>query len=237
MDLQYIEVDFDNKASLSLFRDFYYSILEPSFDKEQLETYEQLLETLSKKKTNFFGKNSYHILIFFNKDNIILGGIIYDYFINSNTGLIEYIVTSKSAKKQGIASHAFLQACKNLNVEAHQNGFNNINFICCEVEKVLSTKQSNHYFWDKFGFKRLDFDYIQPPLEEGKNMVRDMNFGIITNAENAQFSQKSISREVLTSILHDYAYYTMRIETPENEPFFIEMIEQLNQNTEQIKLV
>lgn len=150
MGLKYIEVNVEDEETIKLFNTFYNTILKVSFDENQIETYSQLLQTLSKKKTDFFGKNEYHILMILNSDNIVLGGIIYDYFFDTNTGLIEYIVSSKSAKRQGIASFAFSTACELLNKDAIKNGFSRINFITCEVEKIASEKQENHFFWEKY---------------------------------------------------------------------------------------
>lgn len=157
MSLKYIEVDIDNDKTINLFKTFYDTILKESFDENQIETYSQLLQTLSKKKTDFFGKNEYHILIILNSDNNVLGGIIYDYFSETNTGLIEYIVSSKEAKRQGIASFAFSTACDLLNKDAIKNGFSRVNFIVCEVEKVSSKKQENHYFWNRYRIQEIGF--------------------------------------------------------------------------------
>lgn len=236
MDYKCLEVDVSNKASLDYFLKFYNDILLESFPSEQIESYDQLLDTLNKKKNGFFGKNSYHILIIYDNENI-LGGIIYDYFIDSNTGMIEYIATSKKYRKAGIASYAFSIACKNLNETAVKNGYSSISFICCELEKVIFKEKSNHYFWKKFGFKKLDFDYIQPSLDKGKPLVRDMTLGIITNSIDAPFYDSCISKDILKSILYDYSYYTMRIENPKKEQYFIEMMKQLDKKGDFIYLI
>lgn len=83
----------------------------------------------------------------------------------------------------------------------------------------------------------MDFDYIQPALDEDKDVVRDMNFGIITKAPNANFYENYISKDVLISILHDYAYYTMRIKNPKTETFFIEMCDGINKTGDYIKII
>lgn len=236
MNLNYIEVDIEKSNTMQQFSQFYNEILNLSLDENQIETFSQLSDTLAKKKGNFFGKNSYHILLIQNQDSTTVGGIIYDYFFDSNVGLIEYIVTDPKFKKQGIATYAYNTACSLLNIESKKNGFDRINFVCCEVEKINSSKCENHYFWENFGFKKLNFDYIQPSLDEGKEIVRDMDFGIITQTPNIPFEQSFIKKDILKSILHDYAYYTMRINKPEEEPFFIEMCNGLENQEEEIEL-
>ena len=64
-----------------------------------------------------------------------------------------------------------------------------------------------------------------------------MDFGIITKAPNANFSEDFIPKNILISILHDYSYYTMRIEKPEIEQFFIEMCADINKTGDYIKLI
>lgn len=150
MSLKYIEVDIADDKSIKLFNTFYNTVLKESFDENQIEKYSQFIQTLSKKKTDFFGNNEYHILMILNNDDIVVGGVIYDYFFDTNTGLIEYIVSSKNVKRQGIASFALSKTCELLNKSAIKNGFPRINFITCEVEKVIFEKQEKHYFWEKY---------------------------------------------------------------------------------------
>lgn len=105
------------------------------------------------------------------------------------------------------------------------------------MKKSLLKSKKITFFGKNIGFKKLDFDYIQPALDEEKDVVRDMDFGIITKAPNAIFHDNCIQKDVLISILHDYAYYTMRIENPKVEPFFIEMCNNINKMGDNIHLI
>lgn len=233
--MKYIEVEPDDRDSLEIFKKFYKEVLESSFDEDELETYEQLLDTLKKSKRGENGLNSYHIMIVLEED-ILLGGVIYDYFIDTNTGIIEYIATNQKVKQKGVASYAFEVVNGLLNKEAKRNGFGEISYITGEVEQVISEKKSNHYFWEKFGFKALDFHYIQPPLDEDKEVVDIMNFGIITKAPLTSYDKEDINKEELKSILHDYYHYTMRIEDVEHCEYYIKMCHEID-NKEKIKLI
>lgn len=220
--MEYIEIDVNNKESLKIFEKFYKEILSCSFNINELETQEQLIDTLNKKNNGFFGKNSYHIIVFFDKNNIV-GGIIYDYFMKENCGLIEYIVTNPNLKRSGFASKIFEKTCILLNEESKRNGYSKLDFVCCEVEKKINGKKENHYFWEKYSFKPLDFEYLQPPLEEGKELVTFMEFGIILDAPYIKYEKNYIERELLKEILFDYSYYTMRIDNPKKEEYFNQM--------------
>lgn len=233
--MEYIEVNLDNINSLDIFKRFYKEVLESSFDEDELETYEQLLDTLKKSERGDNGLNSYHVLIVL-EENALLGGVIYDYFIDTNTGIIEYIATSNKVTQKGVASYAFQVVNKLLNEEAKRNGYEKISYITCEVEKEIDGKGSNHYFWEKFGFRALDFSYIQPPLDEDKEVVDIMNFGIITKAPLAIYDKEEIEKDELKSILHDYYHYTMRIEDVEHCEYYIKMCHDID-SKEKIKLI
>ncbi len=225
--MKYIEVSLDDVHSLDIFKRFYEEVLESSFDKNELETYDQLLDNLRKSEEGKHGLNSYHIIISLD-DEFLLGGAIYDYFIDTNSGIIEYIATNNKVKKKSVASQTFQMVNKLLNEEARDNGFERISYITCELEKEINGKQSNHYFWEKFGFKTLNFHYIQPPLDDTKEVVDIMNFGIITKAPFATYNKEYIDKEELKSILHDYYHYTMRIEDVENCEYYIKMCREID---------
>lgn len=105
------------------------------------------------------------------------------------------------------------------------------------MKKLSLKSKKNIIFGKNIGFKILDFNYIQPALDKEKDVVKDMNFGIITKAPNANFYDNCIFKNVLISILHDYSYFTMRIENPKTEPFFIEMCDSINMIGNYINLI
>ncbi len=91
-----------------------------------------------------------------------------------------------------------------INKEAENRNFKRIEFICGEVEKVFRKKEEKHYFWEKYGFRKLDFNYIQPALDENKKNVDIMRFGIMTKIPNAEFNENYISSNLLEEILYEY---------------------------------
>ena len=135
---------------------------------------------------------------------IYYGGIIFDYLSKINVGLIEYIAVSKEYRKKGIATKILNYMVYILNKESKKKKLKRIKFICGEVEKDFGKKQEKHYFWDKYGFKKLDFKYIQPALDENKKNVEIMTFGIMTKIPNAEFEKKTISSSLLKEILYEY---------------------------------
>ena len=58
-----------------------------------------------------------------------------------------------------------------INKEAENRNFKRIEFICGEVEKVFRKKEEKHYFWEKYGSRKLDPKYIQPALDENNIII------------------------------------------------------------------
>lgn len=200
MEFKYLKIDIDNEKTMRVFYKFYEKIIVPNFDESERETISQFENELKKKTSN----NKYNIIILLDIYNNILGGIIFDYLADTNVGLIEYIVTASNQKRKGIASHMLKYAVNTLNDEAKKIGNERIKFICGEVEKKINGKQEKHFFWEKYEFKKLDFNYIQPALDNNKKPVDIMDFGIMTKIPNAEFIENKISTEDLIKILYDY---------------------------------
>lgn len=135
---------------------------------------------------------------------IYYGGIVFDYLSKINVGLIEYIAVSKKYRKKGIATKILNCMVEKLNKKSEEKNQKRIKFICGEVEKSFGKKQEKHYFWEKYGFKELNFNYIQPALDESKKNVEIMRFGIMTKIPNAEFDEKYISTDLLEEILYEY---------------------------------
>ena len=135
---------------------------------------------------------------------IYYGGIIFDYLSKINVGLIEYIAVSKEYRKKGIATKILNYMVYILNKESKKKKLKRIKFICGEVEKDFGKKQDKHYFWDKYGFKKLDFKYIQPALDENKKDVEIMTFGIMTKIPGVEFDKETINSSLLKEILYEY---------------------------------
>ena len=135
---------------------------------------------------------------------IYYGGIIFAYLSKINVGLIEYIAVSKKYRKKGIATKILNYTVDILNNESKKKNIKRIEFICGEVEKVLKDKQDKHYFWNKYGFKKLDFKYIQPALDENKKDVEIMTFGIMTKIPGVEFDKETINSSLLKEILYEY---------------------------------
>lgn len=200
MDFDYVKIDISKKETMDFFYKFYNEVLVPNFIPDELETIEQFEERLHDRNENY----NYYIYVILNKNEDVLGGVVFDYIVKNNVGFIEYIATNSKFKRHGVGSFCLNLVTKILNNNAMSHNMERVQFICGEVQKESDCKQSKHFFWDKFGFKKLDFSYIQPALDDNKEDVTNMDFGIMTKFPNAEFNKDFIDSDMLISLLFDY---------------------------------
>ncbi|MEM3265362.1 MAG: hypothetical protein QXH07_05360 [Thermoplasmata archaeon] len=178
--------------------------------KEEIETEENLKKYLSYKKTGYYGKNDYHILLLLNKSNDIIGFLIGDFYSDPGISFIEFLGIDKKYRDNGFSKilfNKFLKICENDALISKSK----LNGVIIEVEKpeVIDSPGSFTY-WDKLGFKKIECKYIQPSLsinkESEKNLML-MYYGI---------SEKYLKKETLVSALKAYFKYAMSKEEPDD---------------------
>ena len=189
------------------FNDFYtlYKNLFPV--KEEAETPENILKYLRLKKTDFYGKNNYHVLILkINKK--ISGFLIGDYYFRSGISVIEFLgiedkYRGKSYSK--ILFKKFLEVVEQDSIKANAK----LNGILIEVEKPeIMDNPGSFTYWDHLGFKKIECKYVQPSLSEEKGPAENlmlMYLGI---------NEKNLKKETLLSAVEDYFKYAMFKEKP-----------------------
>lgn len=220
------EVSIKDTYSMKLLGSFYNHIYVKSFpDINKRESLENIIDFLTKKYDNLYGNNNYHILILHNDMNI-MGGIIFDYFSESNSGVIEFICISESFKRNGLASILYNKAIDMINQDAKNIFFINADFIFCEIDYITPEQEDLSYihFWNKKGFKKLDFKYIQPPLSAEKDAVETLH--LIVNIQSKEKVSNIHKLDVL-SFIFDYTTYAMNIENPEKNPTIDIMIKNM----------
>ncbi|MDR0964358.1 MAG: hypothetical protein LBM60_07060 [Clostridium sp.] len=227
-EIDYFEVSLDDTETLSLLGTFYTTIYCPAFpDINERETLDNMLHYLRKEEMKGT-KNNYHIVLAQNNGHL-LGGIIFDYFCNSNVGVIEFITTSKTNRCKGSGREIYQKAVEILRLDSSKAGYQQLNAIICEIDKLLPSNDrdpSYLHFWSKMGFKKIgNFNYIQPSLSETQSDVDTLE--LICN--NLSFkTQDTISTEVLASVITDYAKYAMQLSKPEENNSVRSMLQQLD---------
>lgn len=218
-----------DEHSLAKLRDFYQGVYTEEFpvadERESLENMEKYLRL---KAEGWYGKNNYHILLLENESGAIAGGIVADYFDRSNVGVIEFVVVDDSLRGQGLGRVLIEAISDRFREDCERVGYSSLNGICGEVnDPYRKCDVPDHLdgfarmrMWHRFGFRLLDFPYIQPALGEGQSAV--LGLGLMFRPEKTELSRK-VPAELVEHIVADYQIWAMRIPEPDAEPDFQRM--------------
>jgi hypothetical protein len=108
-----------------------------------------------------------------------------------------------------------------------------IDLYLCETNDPNKTLELNDNMnpetrlkiWNKLGYYKLDFDYVQPPLSEKQKEVT--NLILITKIINKKWNEK-LPSAILKNAIGEYFRLAMRIENPEKNKYFIKVAESLD---------
>lgn len=230
-EFKYVEIDINDKNSMIELGEYYKSIYIESFpDANERESLDSIIDFLTKKSQGWYKKNNYHVILVL-KSGKIVGGIICDYFADSNCGVIEFIAIKEEYQSGGIGTRIYQKSVEILRKDARLNSQNELDYIFGEIEKVNDNKSIEDkkylWFWWKMGYKKIDFDYIQPALDSNKQCVSSLDLILIQLSHTSSLTDE-INTNILKGFLIDYAKYAMRIDQPENNPDLLNMINKIN---------
>ena len=234
------EVAIEDKRTMDEFGQFFTSVYIPAFpNPDERESLENMMMYLRQKQQGSYGKNNYHILLVKNKEQQVVGGVICDYFKASNSGVIEFIAIGREFQSMKIGSYLYYMALNTLNKDAKSNGHKGIDYMFCEIENpallVEEASKKYFYFWNKLGFQKIEFEYVQPPLDGNKAAVDSLWF-VVLKMINKKTVIEGIETELVKSVLYDYAKYAMGIEVPERSRQMAQMFAQLDDMGESVAI-
>lgn len=223
-DLNYVEVNLDDNKTISDLGKFYTEIYMDSFPTNERETLDNLLIYLKNGTENKDYK--YHITVVKNNNGDIVGGAVYNYFNIIDSGVIEFIVVRKNLQSVGLGSLIYSHILKKLNEDAHKRK-TKLNKIYCEIDSPESSAQSIKkylHFWNKSGYKKINFNYVQPALSNDKQAID--NLWLIVNDMNKKLIY--IDGEEVKKFLWCYMKYCMQIEDPCKNTDYIKMKKEID---------
>ena len=217
----FIDVTLKNKETISELARFYTEIYIESFpDPDERESFDNILTYLKNAETA--GKYRYHIILAKDNNNNIIGGGIFDYFVEPNAGVIEFIVVKGNSQSGGIGTLIYNHILDIMSADAFKIHKKKLEYVFCEIDSPQYSKASIKkylYFWNKHHFLHLDFSYVQPSLSEKQSAVTGLWF-IVSRQTNIH---SDIKGEVIVSVLSDYMKYAMQIDNPDENPDFQRM--------------
>lgn len=204
---------------------FYTDIYMECFpDANEREPFDNLLYYLNKKDNN--PNYKYHIVLAKDNNDEIIGGCIFDFYAASNSGVIEFLAVKKDLQSAGIGSLIYNHVLSVLSEDAYKANKKPLSCVFCEIDSPQYSKadvKKYLYFWNKNGYKRLDFQYIQPSLSQTQAPV----FGLWLTVVPLTVREKYLSKEMVLSVISDYMKYGMEIDNPEENKEYLVMKKEL----------
>jgi GNAT superfamily N-acetyltransferase len=231
MVVEFAEVSAVCDAGAQLLERFYDDCLIPAIPHEdQRDSLDDIRDSLHRYCDGEYGVNSYRVIVACHEDRPV-GGVIFDYFAGANAGVIEYLVVSPRARRTGIGTELLKRTELMMSADARRVQ-QQLAWLASEVEDPLRTPSASSAMdpfergavWDRWGFRVLDFPYMQPSLSEHKMPVHTLLMEAKALApKHANF----IPTDALLKLLRDYFHWGMRIDDPAADPNFQSMSEYL----------
>lgn len=227
--IRFEEVAIKNKESLSKLGNFYTEVYMDCFpNDDERETFDNLITYLrnGEKATDY----KYHILLAIDENDEVIGGGIFDYFNDTNAGIIEFLSVRSDMQTSGIGTQIYKKIYAILSADAYNNGKKKLSNVFCEIDAPEYSKASVKkylYFWNKQGYKHLAFSYIQPSLSPMQESVDGLWFAV------ANFSGENVTGNYVLQVIYDYMKYAMQIDNPYENLEYKKMKQELS-NREKI---
>jgi GNAT superfamily N-acetyltransferase len=222
------ELRFTRKSDMDLLQRFYHECFIPEFpNSDERETLEQIKEYLHRKETGWYGKNNYHVVVMLDGD-IPIGGSISDYLVEPNAGVIEYLIVSPDHRGTGLGGQLIEHAERLLHEDSQRSRGRRLDWILSEMDDPYVTPGPTNRFdpfvrpriWHKWGYKLLNFPYVQPALSASTKPVS--NLLLSAKPCSGRFID-SVPAADLRTLIREYLRWAMRIDLPDGNKEFDEM--------------
>ena len=195
-------------ADLEILRAMYplYRAIFPS--DEEAETLENLERYLTLKAGDYYGDNSYHVLVM-RMEGRVVGFAIGDYYADPSVGVIEFLGVEEGRRGRGLGSALEEEFVRRVSADAAALG-KELRGIFIEVEDPeIVGKWGSVGFWRRRGYMFVPVRYVQPPLSQGKRRAKDLRLMFRPVPRSTV-----MEGDLLLAFLRSYFHYAMSIEDP-----------------------
>jgi GNAT superfamily N-acetyltransferase len=222
------ELRFTRKTDIDLLTRFYDDCIVPEFpDPNERESFEDIRGSLNRKEDGWFGKNNYHVVVVLDGDEPI-GGAISDYLLEPNAGAIEYLVIQPDYRGMALGGRLLEYTERLLHQDADRSCGRLLDWIVGEMDDPYITPAPTNRFdplirarvWHSWGYRMLDFPYVQPALSSDKSAVHTLL--LMAKTCSPRFTDSVPATDVRT-FLREYLRWGMRIAAAEGNRWFEEM--------------
>lgn len=219
-------------AGWQLLRRFYTEIYRVEIaDTNERESLANMQAYVEKRALGWYGLNNYHVLVAV-IDGTPVGGIVIDYLATPNAGVIELLAVAPAMRRQGLGKQLHQAAICLLEDDARQTNGRPLDYVFAEIrnpqpDKLLpqANPPGHAAMWAGWGYRLMDFRYIQPPLSPMSDPVLTLS---LISRSMASASPETIDTEVVKDLLRNYMIWAMRIANPEDNAEYLGMCRELD---------
>lgn len=178
----------DQRLLHRFYNDFMITAFPLEDERDPVESWEHLL---SDEARSSLEDPAWHLLLVFdqkdrNKTNILAGGA-FEHYAKSNCALLTYVVIHPDCRGQGLARQLIAHEVAILQRDARQRcQAGDCRAVFAEMNSPQRIQEAQDVMnpalrlkiFDKIGFRKLDFDYIQPPLSPEQQKCKDLVLAI-----------------------------------------------------------
>ena len=162
--MKLVEIKLPDTSMFSNFCDLYNLSFPDDSEREDTQLFRDRLEK------PWDGGAKFHLIVATRDEWECLGGVVLEYYPESECGLITYVCVDERYRQLGIAADLIREAIRTFVDDSH-----NLRAIYVETEdpyKVtggIFDPKVRFEFWGKLGFRPTGLSYIQPALGAGQN--------------------------------------------------------------------
>jgi GNAT superfamily N-acetyltransferase len=161
-----------------------------------------------------------------------VGGVVFDYLHEADAGAIEFLVTVPESRRQGLGTHLLNTVEATLAEDARRAGAPPPRRLMAEMNDPFHPDlppDSMDAFtraavWGRWGFRKVLFPYVQPPLAPDKQRVSHL---MLTMKSLDDPGGGRVSAEAVRRFIHEYLRWAMRMKDPTASPEYREMVADL----------
>lgn len=222
----FTEVRLSDRGTVTDLANFYTEVYMECFpDADERESFDNLLKYL--KNAEESEAYAYHIVLAKDGNGTVVAGGIFDYFRHTNAGVVEFIAVRQNLQSGGVGSAMYRHILTALASDAFRNGKSGVDYVFCEIDDPAHNTapvKKYLYFWDKYKFRRIGMQYIQPALSGAQKPVHGL--WLTVSASNG-IADEMPSGTVL-AVIADYMRYAMGISSPEESEEYRRMAQELS---------
>jgi len=171
-----------SSSDRAVLRRFYDDVYTPEFpDLDERESLVNIERYLELKSEGWYGNNAYHVIVVESAGEAV-AGVIADYLAEPNAGVIEFLVVTPALRGRGLGRRLHDHTEAVLVDDARRAGHPALDYVVAEINDPfridLAADNLDPFLrarvWGGWGYRKLDFPYVQPALSETQQPVHHL---------------------------------------------------------------